>query len=268
MMIPFVKYSGCGNDFIIVDNQDHSLTEYLSPIHIQHLCHRRFGIGADGLIVFERSHPTHFHMRIFNSDGSEAEMCGNGIRCLAHFIHGLFDINGEFTIETMLQQIHVRVENGVVTVFMPLPSKVEYNVPLNIDEEEVFVHALDTGVPHVVRFVDDIDCDLLMKSAPKIRFHPKFFPKGTNVNFAQLLPNGIVSIRTYERGIEGETLACGTGAVAVAVAASKIYGLSSPIKIKTRSSDVLEISFDHSSSYVAMTGPAVKVFDGHCKITG
>lgn len=258
MKVPFAKYSGCGNDFIIIDNRS-QIVEELPCRTIECLCHRQNGIGADGLILLENSQKSDFRMRIFNSDGSEAEMCGNGIRCLAHFIFELGLVDKEFSIETMHQQMLVCFDGCQVRVEMPPVTDHKYFIPLSVEGQELTLHFLDTGVPHVVLFVEDISDDAHLTLAPHIRFHPHFQPKGTNVNFAKIHSDNSVEVRTYERGVEAETLACGTGAVAIALAAAKVHNLPSPVTIRTRSADLISVSFDQGLS---MAGPAVRTFEG------
>ncbi|MEI8364900.1 MAG: diaminopimelate epimerase [Parachlamydiaceae bacterium] len=262
--ISFAKYSGCGNDFIVVDNRQINLAPH--PEMVARLCHRQRGIGADGVIFLETSSSASFRMRIFNADGSEAEMCGNGIRCLAHFIHSTSDpVVSTFTIQTMHQEMHVVVNDNIVTVVMPPPTEAIRVQDIYVDEARFFLHTVDTGVPHVILFVEDINQSELFTVAPRIRFHQDFYPRGTNVNFAQVLPNKTVAVRTYERGVEQETLACGTGAVAVALAAAAAYGIPAPITIRTRSGDCLSIDFQGDPTKpnrLVMTGPAVKVYEG------
>lgn len=273
-LVPFAKYSGCGNDFLLIDNR----TLQLPPIikGIQHLCHRQHGIGADGLIFLEKPkhHEAAYRMRIFNADGSEAEMCGNGLRCLARHISTLENSHESFMIETMHQcmRISFNKENALINISMPPPNAISLK-KITINEHELLLHCLNTGVPHAVLFTDDIENETLFSLAPSIRFHQEFQPHGTNVNFAKILPDQSVSIRTYERGVEGETLACGTGATATAVAFANISELPFPVKIHTRSGEPLYINFQGKIPHLTdliMTGPAIKVFEGtvNCKMFG
>lgn len=265
MLMRFEKYSGCGNDFILIDNRHLRLIPSISAI--KNICHRQQGIGADGLIFLENSKVLEipYRMRIFNADGSEAEMCGNGLRCLAHFIRSTENTLHPFIIETMHQRIKVSFDQNLVSATLPSPKPISSKM-LSIDNHDMLWYCLDTGVPHAVHFVDHIDDnDQLLLIAPAIRFHKEFYPKGTNVNFAQILPDHSISIRTYERGIERETLACGTGAVAVAIASSHAYQLKSPVKIHTRSRSSLTIHFKKNASNftdLVMTGPVLKIFEG------
>lgn len=263
MQILFSKYTGCGNDFILIDNRK-NLCPVLEPKVIQHLCHRTQGIGADGVIFLESSLSANFAMKIFNSDGSEAEMCGNGIRCLMKFIEEKGFTEKNCTIKTMHETIQVGLGDQTVWVEMPVPRDIRWNDPLEIDGKSYAVHYMDLGVPHAILFVENKISSHWMELAPKIRFHPRFSPRGTNVNFA-FLEGDSISVKTYERGVEKETQACGTGATATALAAAKIWHLPSPIKILPLSGTPIKISFKISGeaiSDVVLSGPAQKIFHG------
>lgn len=260
-MICFAKYSGCGNDFIIIDNRKNIFKPSQSDISF--LCHRRLGIGADGVILLENSTSADYRMRIFNADGSEAEMCGNGIRCLARFIQDIEKVeNAEWVIQTMHQWIPLKVDRNLVSVMMPTVSLLRSHIDVNIDGASLLLHFIDTSVPHVVHFTDDIDNPNLMRCAPQIRFHSEFSPKGTNVNFAKILSDNSIAVRTYERGVEGETLACGTGAVAVALVAGMLYSMKEKVLIRPLSEESLMITFDECFKNISMIGPANKIFEG------
>lgn len=261
MTLAFSKYVGCGNDFILIDNR----TLHYPQEATARLCHRQKGIGADGVILLENSQKADFRMRIFNADGSEAEMCGNGIRCLALFINEKITKKSTLLIETMHDIIPVRIKETSVEVDMPNPRNIALNITLDVDGRSLSAHSVDTGVPHCILFVKDVEKDADMSLAPFVRNHPKFSPKGSNVNFVEIVSKNSLNIRTYERGVEGETLACGTGAVASAVIAGLVNGLESPITVNTRSGEALKISFKNgkaSSTEVKMEGSARKIFDG------
>ncbi len=258
MKIAFSKYHGAGNDFVIIDEKD------LPNVDLSHLakvlCHRQHGIGADGLILLGASTAADYKMRIFNADGSEPAMCGNGIRCLFDFIQK----RGPLRIETLSGILACRQNGTQVAVNLGTPKILHW--PLKLPGSEAFV--VDTGVPHAVLFVDDLDAVDVAEAAPKLRFSPHFAPHGVNVNFVSLLGNGGIALRSYERGVEAETLACGTGAAAAAFVAVKLLGLTSPITTMTK------LSFQHPVQYrqnlhfhvhqneIEMLGPAVKVFEG------
>lgn len=262
--ISFSKYAGCGNDFIIFDNR----TLFFPSNHdqlIKNLCDRSKGIGADGVILLENSLSADFKMRIFNADGSEAEMCGNGIRCLLKYIRELGFTHQSYTIETMKSNRIVEFCYQDVRVEMGSPTDLIWNIPLPIENKTLVVHHLNTGVPHTILFVKDITLIPLDHLGPQIRYHPFFLPKGTNVNVASLSGSSEIHLRTYERGVEGETLACGTGATATALAAAKLYGLESPISVQTRSGESILISFylqNEQFHSVKMSGNAIFQFRG------
>jgi diaminopimelate epimerase len=264
MPIPFTKYSGCGNDFILIDNRQFCLS--LKKKVIQRLCHRQFGVGADGLIFLEQSHlpNTKYCMKIFNSDGSEAEMCGNGLRCLAQYIRSFESKADTFFIQTMYQCLKVSFTQNLVNASMPPPSIIT-NKKIVVEKQEILLYCLDTGVPHAIHIVDDLEKDLLFKIAPSIRFHSEFGTQGINVNFVKTIFDQALAIRTYERGVEKETLACGTGATASAIVAAAIFDIPSPITVYTKSDEVLTVSFQKNGSCFSdlmMSGPATKIFEG------
>jgi diaminopimelate epimerase len=263
--VRFSKYSGCGNDFILVDHR-----QPFFPLNdrtlIQKLCHRQLGIGADGIILLEPSSSCDLKMRIFNCDGSEAEMCGNGLRCFAQFIYELGFPKKKYLIQTMHQQLTIEPFHNEVKTSMGDPQEIKLDIDLPLDQGNIVAHYLDTGVPHAVIFVDEIEKTPVTDLGNKIRFHSYFAPKGANANFVQKITEKELAIRTYERGVEAETLACGTGATASAVVAALKWQLTPPIAVKTRSRDTLTIDFiqnnNGSITHVTQTGPAVKHFHG------
>lgn len=267
MRVPFVKYSGCGNDFILIDNRMLGLS--LALTDLRQLCHRQQGIGADGVLFLERpkTKEASHRMRIFNADGSEAEMCGNGLRCLAHYIRLQEGIHSPFLIDTMHQVMEVSFLQDLVTIAMP-PLNDMILVNLTIQSTPLSLYCLDTGVPHAVILTEVKEADQLLSLAPMIRFH-SYFSKGTNVNIASPLADGTLAVRTYERGVEKETLACGTGAVAAAIVSAHVYHVTSPVKVQTRSGDFLYVDFQQNGqqfTHLKLTGPAIKVFEGIVEI--
>lgn len=262
MSIPFSKYEGCGNDFICVDHRKKYLPQEFYQ-HIPKICSRHTGLGADGVILLESSLLHDYKMRIFNADGSEAEMCGNGIRCLAKFIHSLGDQRLSFCIETMERSLHIHlashdIKNTSIAVEMGAPCHFQWSVPLTIAGVTHTVHSINTGVPHAVLF-DRLEALDFHQLGSAIRHHAHFAPKGTNVNIAFLLDD-IIYIRTFERGVENETKACGTGATAVAIIAAEIYQLTPPITIQTSSKQFLYVNFTRKTKDViddvVLSGPA------------
>lgn len=264
----FSKYNGCGNDFILIDDRRFKFPSQNQAL-IAHLCHRQFGIGADGIILLQSSTSADFKMRIFNSDGSEAEMCGNGTRCLAKFIIELGLPTKAYLIETMENEIMIEFVGDDVRVKMARPYDFKDGIPLVVVSKQLEAHYLNTGVPHSVVFVDDIETIDVDNVGRKLRYHEIFSPKGTNVNFVKIHSNDTLAIRTYERGVEQETLACGTGAVASAIAYAKINNLSHPINIQTRSGESLRVEFEHKDDRfenVFMIGPARFVYRGEFEL--
>lgn len=248
--LSFVKYHGAGNDFILIDNR----ALFFDPACVPALCHRKMGIGADGVILLEPHSTADFRMRIFNCDGSEAASCGNGLRCLMRFIVDLGLPRKTYQIAAGATHVEIALlEDNRAHVHL---GKTPHVKPLYIEGRELFF--TDTGVPHAVQFVSDVHQVDVAKEGAVLRRHPHFAPHGTNVNFATLLPDGSIAIRTYERGVEGETLACGTGATAVGVVAVRVLGRPSRVHIRCLGGE-LEI---HIADGLRMVGDAVRVFAG------
>lgn len=252
----FSKYEGAGNDFILIDDRSLSFDISLAAS----LCDRKKGIGADGLILLQPAAAADLRMRIFNSDGSEAESCGNGLRCLVSFAHDLH--LSPQTIAAHDRIIHAFSQNGQIGVRLGEPRRLSLNLPLSYNNSTHTVHFVDTGVPHVVSFLPSLSTLDVATLGAQIRRHPAFAPHGANANFASLNPDGSLSLRTFERGVEAETLACGTGAAATAIIASQIYNLQSPIQIQCQGGN-LEVTFSDSIfSDLSLIGPARRVFSG------
>ncbi len=235
-MYNYSHYSGTGNSFLIFDRYNCD-TPLLPPKMITNICENHF---VDGLIYLEKSVIADYKMRIFNKDGSEAEMCGNGIRCLMDFIQKNISQNSQCSIESNYTIHNLRIENDFVCASMGKPSHIQLNQQLKIDNNFFCYHYLDTGVPHIVLFVDEIDQAPIDTLGPLLRYHKRFAPRGTNVNFVSISDEKVF-IRTYERGVEGETLACGTGATAAAYVIMQIYNKNEPIEISFKSKEVLQI---------------------------
>jgi diaminopimelate epimerase len=266
-MIHFWKMNGAGNDFVVIDNR--KLQHRLSKKAIAGLCHRQFGIGADGLLAAEPAQKeADYRMRYYNSDGGEAEMCGNGARCFARFVNHLNKNSLErVSFETMAGIIRADfVEDYNVRVTLGEPFDLSFNESLEAAGETLEIHAVNTGVPHAVMVVKDVESVDIQKLGSAIRYHDRFAPEGTNVNFVQVIGPEEIAVRTYERGIEGETLACGTGMVASAIIHEEMTENPPPITLHVRSGDQLQVDFEHPSdlSYhnVTLTGPAEFVFEG------
>ena len=241
--ISFNKMSGCGNDFIIIDNRSGIFGKADPMAFIRDVCRRKMSIGADGLILIEDSDSADFQWRFFNSDGSRAEMCGNGARCAARFAH-IHKIAGErMTFITEAGRISAEICGTGVKVRLTDPSPLEDGIPLAVDDASMTVSFVNTGVPHVVISASDAGVFDLGVLGPKIRFHEKFAPAGANVNVMSPMEKNMILVRTYERGVEGETLACGTGCVASALAAARQMDSDGPIRVQTKSGGILTIHF-------------------------
>lgn len=262
MNLPFQKYSGSGNDFILFDDRsDHFPLEDCSLI--SSLCHRQQGIGADGVILLQNSRKANFRMRVFNADGSEAEMCGNGIRCLVQWIEDEGISCTPLLIETMEATLLCTRKTQGVCVEMQNPKDLAFNQSVLLENQSYSLHTIHTGVPHAVLFVEDLEKAPVASLGRHLRHHPLFAPHGVNVNFAYLSPERVIFTRTFERGVEAETLACGTGAVAAAIITAKVYSLQPPLLVRPRSKETLHIDFEQDPvKNVRMTGPARKIFDG------
>lgn len=263
--IRFTKMNGSGNDFIIIDNRSNLLKGVSLHVFARTIC-RRDLVGADGLILIENSLRADFKWRFFNSDGSEAEICGNGGRCVARFafLNGIAKTNLSF--ETIAGIIRAEVKNQRVKLQLPQPSKLKINQEISVDGERYIIGSINIGVPHVVLPIEDIEQAPIIDLGRKIRFHQAFQPAGTNVNFVQLLDDSHLNIRTYERGVEDETLACGTGSVGSALVAAALNQVRSPVTVKTRGGEILTIHFeknkDNSFNYVYLEGNTCLVFEG------
>ena len=258
MTIPFFKYNGTGNDFIMIDNRNQQFDSSNTAL-INKLCTRHFGIGADGLILLEKTDGFDFKMVYFNSDGNESTMCGNGGRCIIRFAHDLKIIGTETNFVAIDGAHKGTVLENTISLQMQDVS--------TIDENDTRTE-LDTGSPHYVAFMDEIPTDDFIPKAKSIRQNAPYTEEGINVNFATTQNNKIV-MRTFERGVENETLACGTGATAVAIAAHK-KGLvtinSIPLKVQGGN---LNVSFEaNQSGYskIWLTGPAEFGFEGKIEL--
>lgn len=264
--IPFFKMSGSGNDFILIDNRAKVVEENSLSDLIKKVCRRKMSVGADGFILLENSDLVDFKWRFFNSDGSVAEMCGNGARCAARFAY-LNGIAGkDMTFETDAGLVNASISGGDVKIRMPEPQDIKRDYIIEMEKGSLSVNSVNTGVPHVVVLVDKLDRVDVVKQGREIRYCRAFAPAGTNVNFISLLNDGSIGIRTYERGVEDETLACGTGSVAAAVIMSYKEKLNSPVSILTKSGALLNIYFqknDNEFSDVYLEGDARVVYSGN-----
>ena len=245
--IPFIKMAGAGNDFLVI----HATKNLDYKKLAQAACDRTNGIGADGILVLDKSPRADYKMRIINSDGSEAEMCGNGARCIAAYIMAKRKPKKKlFSLETLAGIILAEAKGEMAHVRLSEPTGYRPDVELEVNGKKLRVPYIDTGVPHTIVYVDGLQDIDVNKIGRTIRYHEIFAPRGTNVDFVEQIDKNFVELRTYERGVEGETKACGTGAVASAIVT---YLKSHPqlsdiknakVKVKTASGEILQITFD------------------------
>ena len=261
--ITFSKMSGSGNDFIVIDNRQGEVDGLDLVDFITAVCRRKMSVGADGLILIESSDKVDFRWRFFNSDGSLAEMCGNGARCAARFAY-LNGIAGEnLSFETEAGIINGQVKGGGAKVKIPDPVDLRLDYTVDLENGPLVVSSVDTGVPHVVVMTDSVAEVNVFGLGREIRYHEAFAPAGTNVNFICQQKPGKLAIRTYERGVEDETLACGTGAIASALVAACKTNWTSPINLVTRSGESLTIHFhenNHLFTDVYLEGDARLIY--------
>lgn len=266
MPLPFVKMSGTGNDFILIDHRKPVLAREVMPEFARLVCRRRFSVGADGLIFIENSDQADFKWLFYNADGSEAEMCGNGARCAARFAYMKGIAPAHMRFETIAGIIEANVADVNVSVLMTPPKDFRQDLELECDSGVVLLHTVDTGVPHAVVLVDNYEKIDVCRLGSYIRHHRQFRPAGINVNFVMPLENGAFKVRTFERGVENETMACGTGAVASALVAAVKGQAESPVEIVTSGGDRLSIIFDlhegPAATNVFLKGPAHVIYSG------
>lgn len=230
-----------GNDFVVVRQE---LSGNLVKL-AQAICDRKFGIGADGLLVLEKSGKADIRLRIFNTDGSEAEMCGNGARCVALYAAKLLR-KSVLNIETKSGVIKALVKGSIVKVKLTEPKNIKLNLSVKLSGRNLLLNSINTGVPHAVIFSAGLDKINVKEIGRLIRYHKAFFPKGANVNFVEVTGNNSIKVRTYERGVEDETLACGTGSTASALIFALKNGAKNKVNVKTRGGEVLKIYFKNN----------------------
>jgi len=237
---------GSGNDFILIDNRRGLLKGTNLKEFAITVCNRHYSVGADGLIVIVPSKKTDFRWRFFNADGSEAEMCGNGSRCAARFAYLRKIAKTDMAFETLAGIIHARVKNRIVKVELTRASDLRMNIAVPLDSGLRMGHFINTGVPHLIYLSKDLDHEDVERIGRTTRYHDLFRPAGTNVNFIQILGKHRLRVRTYERGVEGETLACGTGSVAAALVAGALGAVASPVEVLTSGGERLNVSFERA----------------------
>lgn len=267
-IIRFHKMQASGNDFVVLDHRKKSISNLrafaakVCPIHT--------GIGADGVLVIESSRKADFSARIFNSDGSEAEACGNGFRCVGRFAHDILKFPARMQFESVSGLISAEVKKEKVRVQLIRPKILEEKGGISVCGEDFDYAFFNTGVPHVVIFLDKLEKANVFEWGRAIRNHKKFSPAGTNVNFVKHRGGSKISVRTYERGVEDETQACGTGSTASALATILNYQVKSPIEVLTRGGETLKVSFEFDDAgrplKAFLEGGAHLVYEGKIKL--
>jgi len=267
-MLRFTKMNGAGNDFVMIDNRAGEIR--LEPEQIVRICDRHRGVGADGILLLEKgSNGADFRMRYYNRDGGEAEMCGNGARCFARFANKVAKAPANISFQTPAGLIRGQLQGELVTLQMSEPKDLSLDLDVVASGSKEHVHFINSGVPHVVIPVSKVEDVDVRKRGEALRRHEKFSPAGANVNFIEKLGPKKISIRTYERGVEDETLACGTGVVASALIFGATEKVDGPISVIVRSGSELSVDFkrvgDQFTS-VTLTGPAEFAFEGAIEI--
>jgi diaminopimelate epimerase len=264
-MIEFYKMSGSGNDFIIIDNRDLSLKVGNLQDFVRKVCRQKLSVGADGLFLIEPSDCANFKWQFYNSDGSTADMCGNGARCVARYAFFKGIAGKKMSFETLAGIITAEVNNDIVKVRLTDPSPILSGEEINVNDKIFILDSVNTGVPHAVAFVDDPESFPVLDWGRKIRFHQHFAPQGTNADFAAVQSRQKMRVRTYERGVEDETLACGTGIVASVLAAAHRGLVDSPVDVKVQSGETLRIYFTRNGEYyteIYLEGLVKMVYQG------
>jgi len=241
--IPFIKMSGSGNDFILIDNRRKIVKEDTLKEFVAKICQHRLSVGGDGVILIEPSNTADFRWRLFNADGSEAEFSGNGGRCAARFAY-LQKIGGrKLSFETLAGLVKAEIKKDQVKIQFPEVKNFRLNLSVSVEGQTLQGHFINTGVPHTVHYVNDVDLVDVVRLGRMIRHHSLFQPAGTNVNFVMMLDPHTIRLRTYERGVEDETLACGSGSVAAALITGALGKGQSPITVIQRSGKSLSVYF-------------------------
>ena len=266
---PFWKMHGAGNDFILIDDREQKFPDQDHDL-IHKIATPKYGIGSEGVILIQPSESADFRMRFYNPDGSEVEMCGNGARCVARLAHEIGVAPASMKFDTVAGVIAAEIlSEDQVQLTMTRPKDLRLNVELVLQEQTFPYHFVNSGVPHVVIEMQDLANQDIHSLGAAIRYHDAFQPNGTNVNFIEVTGPDRLNVRTYERGVEAETLACGTGMVACGLIAGSLGKVSTPVKITCASGDVLEVNYianQDSMDNVTLTGPAVHVFKGEIEI--
>ena len=273
MRIEFAKMTGAGNDFVVIDNRAKRIRAASKVARI--LCDRRWGIGADGLLLLEKSRVASYRMMYYNADGSYGGMCGNGGRCIAWFasMKGIAGKTHEF--EALDHTYAAKKGKNEVVLTMMDPRNLRIGDEILLNSGKLRVNSIDTGSPHVVVSAEDLPGGVSLKDVDvlglgrQLRFHSHFMPCGTNVNFVERAGRNAIRIRTYERGVEDETLACGTGSIASAIVGARLWNLKSPVEVIPKSDMPLRIAFSEKDGvigHVQLAGPASVVYTGKIEL--
>lgn len=264
--LAFTKMSGAGNDFIVIDHRQTVIPVAEQSEFARRICRRKFSVGADGVILIEATEDADFKWKFYNADGSVAEMCGNGARCAARFAYesGIAKQNMQFQTFAGMIEAEILEDQEFVSLRMTPPVDCHLDRSLVLGGKEMALASINTGVPHAVILVDEKDIPV-KEWGREVRYHRMFGPAGTNANFIQLLDDGVLQVRTYERGVEDETMACGTGAVASAIIAALLGRVVSPVQILTSGGERLRVVFDlfqGTVQNVYLQGPAKRIYEG------
>jgi diaminopimelate epimerase len=243
MNIAFTKMSGSGNDFVIIDNRSGIMAEARKREFVRKVCAPKTSVGADGVIFVENSDAADYRWDFYNADGSSAEMCGNGGRCVARYAYERNIAPRRHSFETLAGIISAEVNGRIVKVRLTVPRDLRQNQDVKLEGGICKVDSLDTGVPHAVLFSNDVDSEDVQRIGRSVRYHELFAPRGTNVNFVEVKDRHSLKIRTYERGVEGETLACGTGVVAASILSALKNKVEPPVSAQTRGGELLTVHF-------------------------
>lgn len=263
--LSFTKMAGAGNDFIVIDNRTLRLTDARAASLARLVCPRRTSVGADGLLLLDASRETDFRMRYYNADGSRAPFCGNGARCLARFAYRRGIVGPEMAFDADDGRHQATIVGREVRLRLVDPADVILNRRIDGFARSPVIHTLNTGTVHAVIRSDDVEAEDVARDGRALRSHPMFQPGGTNVNFMQTVAPSGLALRTYERGVEAETLSCGTGAGAAAVTFALLDGVPAPITVHTRSGEPLVVDFQRdgdSITGVSLQGSAHIIYDG------
>lgn len=266
----FHKYVGAGNDFIIFDNRDNSFFRGRERENVvERICKRRLNIGADGVLLVEKSDKADFKMRYYNADGKEAETCGNGSRCIAKFAYLMGAAKERMKFETKAGLYSASIEKDIVVVSLTDAKNLQLDILIAIDGYNGKAHFLNMGVPHVVVILDDIEKINIIKLGSQIRYYDLFKPDGANANFVEIIDKNNFKIRTYERGVEDETLSCGTGSVSSSIISTHLGLVEPPVSVHTRDKNILTVDFkliETGATDVKLGGEARLVFKGEIEI--